>query len=39
MFASLEAHAQQLVEFVRLHEAWAVPVVFALAFGESLAVI
>jgi membrane protein DedA with SNARE-associated domain len=39
MFASLEAHAQQLVEFVRLHEAWAAPVVFALAFGESLAFI
>src|SRR3979409_2192610 len=39
MFASLEAHAQQLVEFVRLHEAWAPPIVFALAFGESLAFI
>ena len=39
MFASLEAHAQQLVEFVRLHEAWAAPIVFALAFGESLAFI
>jgi membrane protein DedA with SNARE-associated domain len=39
MFASLEAHAQQLVEFVRLHEAWAAPVVFALAFGESRAFI
>jgi membrane protein DedA with SNARE-associated domain len=39
MLASLEALAQQLVEFVRLHEAWAAPVVFALAFGESLAFI
>lgn len=39
MFASLEAHAQQLVEFVRVHEAWAAPIVFALAFGESLAFI
>src|SRR3954471_22413109 len=39
MFASLEAHAQQLVEFVRLHEVWAAPIVFALAFGESLAFI
>jgi membrane protein DedA with SNARE-associated domain len=39
MFASLEAHAQQLVEFVRAHEAWAAPVVFVLAFGESLAFI
>jgi membrane protein DedA with SNARE-associated domain len=39
MFESLEAHAQQLVEFVRVHEAWAAPVVFVLAFGESLAFI
>src|SRR6516164_7782325 len=37
MLASLEGHAQQLVDFVRLHELWAAPVVFALAFGESLA--
>ena len=39
MLASLEAHAQELVEFVRLHEAWAAPIVFALAFAESLAFI
>jgi membrane protein DedA with SNARE-associated domain len=39
MLASLEAGAQQLVEFVRTHEAWAAPVVFALAFCESLAFI
>ena len=39
MFASLEGYAHQLVEFVRVHEAWAAPVVFALAFGESLAFI
>src|ERR1700720_4009970 len=39
MFESLEAHAQQVVEFVRVHEAWAAPIVFALAFGESLAFI
>jgi membrane protein DedA with SNARE-associated domain len=39
MFASVEAYAQQLVEFVRVHEAWAAPIVFALAFGESLAFI
>src|SRR6516165_5844991 len=39
MLASLEGHAQQLVDFVRLHELWAAPVVFALAFGESLAFI
>jgi membrane protein DedA with SNARE-associated domain len=39
MFESLEAHAKVLVEFVRVHEQWAAPVVFALAFGESLAFI
>jgi membrane protein DedA with SNARE-associated domain len=39
MFESLEAHAHDVVEFVRLHEAWAAPIVFALAFGESLAFI
>jgi membrane protein DedA with SNARE-associated domain len=37
MFENIEGYAQQLVEFVRGHEAWAAPVVFALAFGESLA--
>ena len=39
MFESLEAYGQQVVEFVSTHEAWAAPVVFALAFGESLAFI
>jgi membrane protein DedA with SNARE-associated domain len=39
MFESLERHAQQIVEFVRAHEAWAAPIVFALSFGESLAFI
>ena len=39
MFASFEAYAHQVVEFVRVHQAWAAPVVFALAFGESLAFI
>jgi membrane protein DedA with SNARE-associated domain len=39
MLATLEAYAHQLVEFVRLHEAWAAPIVFCLAFGESLAFI
>src|SRR5256885_16377086 len=37
MFESLEAYGHQIVEFVKLHEAWAAPIVFALAFGESLA--
>src|SRR5919198_4540005 len=39
MFESLEAHAKELIDFVRVHEQWAAPVVFALAFGESLAFI
>jgi len=39
MFESFEGHAHDLVDFVRVHEAWAAPIVFALAFGESLAFI
>jgi membrane protein DedA with SNARE-associated domain len=39
MFEALEAHAQQIIEFVRANQAWAAPVVFVLAFGESLAFI
>ncbi len=39
MFEALEHYAQQIVEFVRAHEAWAAPIVFVLAFGESLAFI
>jgi membrane protein DedA with SNARE-associated domain len=31
--------AQHVVDFVRNNEGWAVPIVFALAFGESLAFI
>src|SRR5215510_6420326 len=34
---SIEEYGHQIVEFVRAHEAWAAPIVFALAFGESLA--
>jgi hypothetical protein len=37
MSQSLEAYAQLIVEFARNHEAWAPPIAFALAFGESLA--
>jgi membrane protein DedA with SNARE-associated domain len=33
------SYFHQSVDFVRTHEAWAAPVVFALAFGESLAFI
>jgi membrane protein DedA with SNARE-associated domain len=34
---SLEDYVQPLTEFVRTNEAWAGPVVFCLAFAESLA--
>ena len=37
MFESLDAYSQPVIEFVRVHEAWAAPIVFCLAFGESLA--
>jgi membrane protein DedA with SNARE-associated domain len=39
VFDALHTAVQTVVEFVRAHEAWAAPVVFALAFGESLAFI
>jgi membrane protein DedA with SNARE-associated domain len=39
MFATLEAYAAQIVDFVRQNHVWAAPVVFLLAFGESLAFI
>jgi len=34
---SIEEFARAIIDFVRTHEAWAAPTVFALAFGESLA--
>src|ERR1700720_245554 len=36
---SLDDYFQALVEFVSHHEAWAAPIGFGLAFGESLAFI
>jgi membrane protein DedA with SNARE-associated domain len=36
---TIETLLHQAVDFVRVHEAWAAPIVFALAFGESLAFI
>ena len=39
MFEALEAYGQQIIDCVREHKTWAAPVVFALAFGESLAFI
>ena len=35
----MEDFARALAEFVRDHQAWAAPIVFVLAFGESLAFI
>src|SRR6266545_4878500 len=34
---SIEEFARAIIDFVRTHEAWAAPIVFVLAFGESLA--
>ncbi len=34
---TLEGTIQAVIEFVRVHETWAAPIVFALAFGECLA--
>ncbi len=34
---SLQQFGLQVIEFVRVHESWAAPIVFALAFAESLA--
>ncbi len=36
---AIEEYAKQVAEFVREHEMWAAPIMFALAFGESLAFI
>lgn len=33
----IESFVQATIEFVRTHESWAAPVVFLLAFGETLA--
>src|SRR5881409_3540298 len=35
----MEQYAHALADFVRAHQAWAAPIVFLLAFGESLAFI
>jgi hypothetical protein len=37
MFQALDSYAQDIVEFARVHEVWATPIAFMLAFGESLA--
>jgi membrane protein DedA with SNARE-associated domain len=34
---TLNDHADTIIQFVRDHKQWGVPVVFALAFGESIA--
>ena len=35
----IEAYVKDVAEFVRVHQFWAAPIMFALAFGESLAFI
>ena len=35
----LDQYIQQITDFVRVHQVWAAPVVFALCFAESLVVI
>ena len=37
--SQLQEYTQHIIDFVRTHEAWAAPIVGALAFGESLAFI
>jgi len=32
----LDQYIQQITDFVRVHQVWAAPVVFALCFAESL---
>jgi membrane protein DedA with SNARE-associated domain len=39
MFEAIEAYGQQILQFTREHQSWAAPIVFGLAFGESLAFI
>ena len=34
-----DSYAQPIIDFVRVHQAWAAPVVFVLCFAESLAFI
>jgi membrane protein DedA with SNARE-associated domain len=36
---SLESYIEPTIEFVRAHQVWAAPIVFALCFAESLAFI
>jgi membrane protein DedA with SNARE-associated domain len=36
MFEAIDAYSHQVLEFIRLHQAWAAPIVLLLAFGESL---
>jgi membrane protein DedA with SNARE-associated domain len=39
MLATIDTYFHALVEFVHVHQVWAAPIVFCLAFGESLAFI
>ena len=35
----IEQYIQPIIDYVRVHQAWAAPIVFALCFAESLAFI
>ena len=35
----IDAHVKEVAEFIRAHQVWAAPIMFALAFAESLAFI
>ena len=35
----IDAHVREVAEFIRAHQVWAAPIMFALAFAESLAFI
>jgi len=35
----IDAHVKDVAEFIRAHQVWAAPIMFALAFAESLAFI
>src|SRR3954452_18697159 len=37
--ASMDEYTQPIIDYVRLHQTWAAPIVFALCFAESLAFI
>lgn len=39
MLSGLEQHMRDLVEFMRIHQEWAIPIVFIVAFCECVAIL